>query len=106
MNARLLIASTAAAAALALGGCATGPSGQQIGTVGGAVVGGAVGNAVSGGNAIGTVGGAAAGALIGNEIGRRNDYNRGGYYQTQPGYAPGYQRGYYERPGAPYGPSY
>jgi len=44
--------------------------------------------------------------LIGNEIGRRNDYNRGGYYQTQPGYAPGYQRGYYERPGAPYGPSY
>ncbi len=65
-----------------LTGCATGPTNQQLGTVGGAVVGGAVGNAIGDGSAVGTIGGAAAGALIGNEIGRRHDYpyRRYNYY--------------------------
>lgn len=61
---------SAAAAMLALGGCSTSPSNQQIGTGVGAVVGGVAGNAVFGG-LLGTVGGAAAGAVIGNEVGKK-----------------------------------
>jgi len=78
----------AVSGAALLGGCATGPSNQQLGTVGGAVVGGAVGHAVGNGSAIGTVGGAAAGALIGNEIGRRSDDNR--HYNYYPSNGPRY----------------
>jgi len=53
-----------------LSGCGTSPTNAQIGTVGGAVLGGAAGNAVFGGT-LGTVGGAAAGAVIGNEVGKK-----------------------------------
>lgn len=69
MNAKILI-SVAAASLMALTGCSTSPTNAQIGTAGGAVVGGVVGNAVLGGT-LGTVGGAAAGALIGNEVGKK-----------------------------------
>mgnify|MGYP001964520864 FL=1 len=72
MKKTAFLASTAAAALIALTGCGTNPSSQQIGTGAGAVLGGVAGNAVFGG-AVGTVGGAAAGALIGNEVGRRQD---------------------------------
>ena len=82
LKTRYWISAAAISATAFLGGCASGPTNQQLGTVGGAVVGGAVGNAVGNGNAFGTVGGAAAGALIGNEIGRRSDqrnYDRNPY---------------------------
>mgnify|MGYP003585669728 CR=1 FL=1 len=82
LKTRYWISAAAISATAFLGGCATGPSNQQLGTVGGAVVGGAVGNAVGNGNAVGTVGGAAAGALIGNEIGRRSDQRN--YYERNP----------------------
>ena len=43
---------------------------REVGTVGGAVVGGVVGNAVTGGSAAGTVVGAVGGGLIGNAVSR------------------------------------
>jgi len=46
---------------------------EEQGTVGGAVAGGVVGNAVTGGSTLGTVGGAVAGGIIGNEAGERYD---------------------------------
>lgn len=69
MNTNLWL-SVAAAALIALTGCSTRPTNAQIGTAGGAVLGGVVGNAVFD-NTLGTVGGAAAGALIGNEVGKK-----------------------------------
>ena len=54
---------------LALTACSTNPTKQEIGTVGGAIVGGIVGSALTGGSGVGTVGGAAAGGYIGNHIG-------------------------------------
>jgi osmotically inducible lipoprotein OsmB len=69
MNTKILI-SVAAAALIALTGCASNPTNAQIGTGVGAVGGGLLGNAVFGGT-LGTVGGAAAGALIGNEVGKK-----------------------------------
>ncbi|MDM0113252.1 glycine zipper 2TM domain-containing protein [Variovorax sp. J22R133] len=79
MKTRTWISAIAISSVVALTGCAGGgPTNQQLGTVGGAVIGGAAGNAIGGGNAFGTVGGAAAGALIGNEVGRRSDQRR--YY--------------------------
>jgi osmotically inducible lipoprotein OsmB len=67
MKTKLLAA--LAAALLGLGGCAN-MDRQTAGTVGGAVVGGVVGDALIGGT-LGTVGGAAAGAYLGNEATRR-----------------------------------
>lgn len=64
MNTKLL-AAVAAAAAIGLSGCAS-MDRQTAGTIGGAVVGGVVGDALIGGT-LGTVGGAAAGAYIGNQ---------------------------------------
>lgn len=64
MNTKIL-ASIALASVVGLSGCA-GIDRQTAGTVGGAVVGGVVGDALLGGT-LGTVGGAAAGALIGNQ---------------------------------------
>ena len=58
MTYRSIILAGSAAALMALTGCASNPSNQQIGTGAGAV------------------GGAAAGALIGNEVGKRSDDNR------------------------------
>jgi osmotically inducible lipoprotein OsmB len=67
---KTFLAVSSAAALMALTGCGTSPSNQQIGTGVGAVVGGVAGNAVFGG-VLGTVGGAAAGAVIGNEVGKK-----------------------------------
>jgi osmotically inducible lipoprotein OsmB len=67
--------SIALASAIGLAGCGGNPTGkgETIGTVGGAVAGGAVGSAATGGSTIGTVGGAAVGGIIGNEVGERYD---------------------------------
>jgi osmotically inducible lipoprotein OsmB len=64
MNSKFL-AALAAASLMVLGGCAS-MDRQTAGTVGGAVVGGVVGDALFD-NTLGTVGGAAAGAYIGNQ---------------------------------------
>lgn len=50
-------------------GC--GSTGETVGTVGGAVVGGAVGSTLTGGSTLGTVGGAAAGGYVGHQLGER-----------------------------------
>jgi osmotically inducible lipoprotein OsmB len=74
MKTKFLIAG-AAASLIALTGCSTPPSNQQIGVGAGAVLGGVAGNALLGGT-LGTVGGAAAGALVGNEVGKRSEQRR------------------------------
>lgn len=67
MNTKFL-AAIAAASVLTLSGCADmGVDRQTAGTVGGAVLGGVVGNAVGGGT-LGTLGGAAVGGVIGNQV--------------------------------------
>jgi len=65
MKTKLLSAAVLAASLLGLGGCAT-MDRQTVGTVGGAVVGGLVGDAVGGTGA--TILGAGAGALLGNQL--------------------------------------
>src|SRR3989344_5684071 len=75
MKIRHILLATTCTAALALGGCASNPSGAQVGTGVGAVVGGVAGNAVFGGP-VGAIGGAAAGALIGHEIGEDRDQRK------------------------------
>jgi osmotically inducible lipoprotein OsmB len=62
----------ALAGALGLSGCG-GSRAENIGTAGGAVGGGAVGSAVSGGSTMGTLGGAAVGGVVGHEAGREYD---------------------------------
>ncbi len=67
---RLLIAfGLALASVIGIAGC--GSTGETVGTVGGAAIGGAVGSEVTGGSTIGTIGGAAAGGYIGHQIGER-----------------------------------
>jgi osmotically inducible lipoprotein OsmB len=66
-----LLAAAAVASLITLTGCGS-MDRQTAGTVGGAAVGGVLGNAVGGGP-LGTLGGAAAGAYIGN---RATDPNR------------------------------
>ena len=63
-------------AALSLSACSSNPSKQDVGTVGGAVVGGIVGSALTGGSGFGTVAGAAAGGLLGNRIGRDLEHRK------------------------------
>ena len=63
-------AAVAAVTMMALTGCGS-MDRQTVGTVGGAAVGGAVGNAVFGGP-LGTLGGAAAGGYIGHEATKPN----------------------------------
>jgi len=62
---------------LGLAGCSAlddrGVSRETQGTVGGAVAGGVIGSAVTGGSTIGTVGGAVVGGAVGNEMGERYD---------------------------------
>jgi osmotically inducible lipoprotein OsmB len=64
-----LVAAALAAALLGLGGCAGMSDREAVGTIGGAVVGGVVGDAVLG--TPGAIGGAAAGAYIGNRAARK-----------------------------------
>jgi osmotically inducible lipoprotein OsmB len=64
-----LVAAALAATLLGLGGCAGMSDREAIGTVGGAAVGGIVGDAVLG--TPGAIGGAAAGAVIGNRASKR-----------------------------------
>lgn len=66
---------------LSLAACGHHPTREQVGTLGGAVVGGAAGNVLGGGSTLGTVGGAAAGALIGREVGEDMDRRRGRRYR-------------------------
>lgn len=66
----LSLAAASVIGAASLSGCSTSPTNAQIGTAGGAVLGGAAGNAIFGGT-LGTLGGAAAGAVIGNEVGKK-----------------------------------
>ena len=75
MNIRYLTITTLCAATIGLGGCASNPTGAQVGTGAVAVLGGVAGNAIFGGT-LGTVGGAAAGALIGHEIGEDRDQRK------------------------------
>jgi osmotically inducible lipoprotein OsmB len=67
MKARISIAATLAA--LALAGC-SGMTHQDKTTVGGAAVGGVAGAALTNGSALGTVGGAAVGGVVGHEVGK------------------------------------
>jgi osmotically inducible lipoprotein OsmB len=64
-----------------LGGCESlerrGVSSETQGTVGGAVAGGAIGSAATGGSTIGTIGGAVIGGALGNEAGERYDERKG-----------------------------
>ena len=64
-----LVAAALAASLLGLGGCAGMSDREAIGTVGGAVVGGVVGDALLG--TPGAIGGAAAGAYLGNKASKR-----------------------------------
>lgn len=48
--------------------------GETVGTAGGAVAGGVLGSAVTGGSTLGTVGGAAIGGVVGNRVGE--DYDK------------------------------
>jgi osmotically inducible lipoprotein OsmB len=53
------------------------PSGETVGTVGGAVAGGVIGSAATGGSTVGTIGGAIIGGAVGNEAGERYDEKKG-----------------------------
>ena len=66
-----LMLAAAAASLITLTGCSSNPTNAQIGTGVVAVAGGVRGSAVSGTAA--TIGGAAIGGLIGNEVGKRKD---------------------------------
>lgn len=68
----LMAIAVALTTALGIAGC--GSRAETVGTVGGAVAGGAAGSAVTGGSTIGTIGGAAAGGYIGNQMGE--EYNK------------------------------
>jgi osmotically inducible lipoprotein OsmB len=67
--------------ATGLAGCESldkrGVSRETQGTVGGAVAGGAIGSAATGGSALGTVGGAVIGGAVGNEAGERYEERKG-----------------------------
>ena len=69
MGKTLIAVVLAGATTVGLGACST--RGETVGTVGGAVAGGAIGSAATGGSAVGTLGGAAIGGAVGNEAGRR-----------------------------------
>lgn len=69
-NSRWRAAVVAMLAVLSLSACSSNPSKQDVGTVSGAIIGGVVGSALTGGSGVGTIGGAAAGGYIGSRIGR------------------------------------
>jgi len=69
---RLLAVVMAAGALATLSACDSIPLSKQTqGAAIGAIGGGVVGSAVSGGSALGTVGGAVAGGVVGSEVGKR-----------------------------------
>ena len=70
--ARSILATLVLAATFAIGGCAGQTRAEKVGTVGGAVAGGAIGHAAGGGT-LGTLGGAAAGGYLGNKAGDAYD---------------------------------
>ena len=51
-------------------GLLTSCTNRDMGTVGGAAIGGIAGNALTGGSALGTVAGAVGGGVIGNQLAR------------------------------------
>jgi osmotically inducible lipoprotein OsmB len=71
---KVLAVSLALAASVGITGC--GSTAENVGTAGGAVVGGVVGSELTGGSTLGTIGGAAAGGVIGHELGERYDQRR------------------------------
>jgi len=77
---KTLIAFGIALAAVGLTACESldkkGVSRETQGTVGGAVAGGAVGAAATGGSPIGTLGGAVIGGAVGNQVGEKQDEKR------------------------------
>lgn len=69
---RLLMMVLAAGAFASLTACDSIPLSKQTqGAAIGAIGGGIVGSAVSGGSTLGTVGGAVAGGVVGSEVGKR-----------------------------------
>jgi osmotically inducible lipoprotein OsmB len=74
MSKYLFAVGLALAASVGLSGC--GSTGETVGTVGGAVVGGAIGSGVTGGSTLGTVGGAAVGGYVGHQLGERYEERR------------------------------
>ena len=75
MSKTFIVAAFALAGLAACGGNPTG-TGETVGTVGGAAVGGMAGSAATGGSTVGTVGGAVLGGVLGNEVGERYDERR------------------------------
>lgn len=76
---------TASLAVLALSGCA-GLSDRESRILGGAAIGGVVGNVVTDGSPLGTLGGAAIGGVIGSEVDRNSweyRYNQCRRYETR-----------------------
>ncbi len=91
--------------AVALASCATGPNAQTgsvIGALGGAAVGGIIGNQ-SGRGLEGAAIGAGLGALGGNALGnskdQRNAQGQQGYYDRNGRWHPQQQQGYYDKYG-------
>jgi osmotically inducible lipoprotein OsmB len=68
---KAILAIVLTAATVGITGCAT--RAQTVGTAGGAVAGGAIGSAATGGGTLGTLGGAAAGAYLGDQAGKAYD---------------------------------
>ena len=67
---RLAVSAVAAAVLLGLGGC-SGMSTRDQNTAIGAGVGAVGGAVLTGGSTLGTIGGAAVGGLIGNQVGKK-----------------------------------
>ncbi len=65
-----------------LAGCSTNHPRRDLGTVGGAALGGGAGYALTDGNPLATLGGAALGGLVGNQVFSDSDdrYDRGRRY--------------------------
>ena len=74
MDKYLVAIGLALATTLGLSGC--GSTGETVGTVGGAVAGGAIGSEITGGSTLGTVGGAAVGGYVGHQLGERYEERR------------------------------
>ena len=74
MNKQVFAVALALAASVGFSAC--GSTGETVGTVGGAVVGGAVGSELTGGSTLGTIGGAAAGGYVGHQLGERYEQRR------------------------------